>query len=334
MTDISVILPAYNADKTIGLSIESVLNQTFKKFEFIVVDDGSTDNTVNIVKSYNDNRIRTITINNSGPSKARNSGIKDSHGRYISFIDSDDLWAKDKLEKQIYILSRDEKYEVAYSWSLFIDENGKYIHPLKPVGFQGNVYQKMLINNFIGSGSNILVKREALESVGYFDEEIKYGEEWDLYIRLSRLYHFGLITEYQIYYRQNFGSLSTRVDLFESGSISVVEKAFIYDNNEEEKIKYHAISNIKLYSCYIIASRMIDESWKLKALIKIKDSLILNPYHIINPVIYYIFIIITLSYILPLRYSQRISKKILCIYGKAKLIFNNKLKNTVEINNL
>ena len=124
---ISVIIPTYNSQKYISSAVNSVLSQTYKAFELIIVDDGSTDNTGEIVASFDDRRIRYIRQNNSGVAVARNTGIKSSKGEYIAFLDADDIWERDKLAVQIDEISSDDNICMVYSAFNMIYEDSEYI---------------------------------------------------------------------------------------------------------------------------------------------------------------------------------------------------------------
>ncbi|MGB3299731.1 MAG: glycosyltransferase family 2 protein, partial [Phormidesmis sp.] len=169
---VSVIIPAYNAEKTLLETIESVLQQSFCDFELIVVNDGSTDRTVDILNTVDDVRLKTLSVVNGGVSAARNLGIVHSSGQFISFIDADDLWTADKLASQVAALKETSEAGVAYSWTLTMSEDGKQFYPGKSPSFEGNVYRDLLVSNFIASGSNVMVRRAAVESVGPFDSTV------------------------------------------------------------------------------------------------------------------------------------------------------------------
>lgn len=312
---VSVIMPVYNAERTLSQSVDSVLVQTFKDFELIIVNDGSTDSTGEILNKLSDERINIISIQNSGPSAARNEGIRFAKGKYLSFIDSDDLWTKDKLEKQYTKLRNQPECDVVYSWTIFIDENGRYIHPLKPVRYQGNVYEKMLINNFVGSGSNILVTRRSIESSGYFNPDLKYGEEWELLIRLSKNYKFTVVDEYQIFYRQNPNSLSSSVTDMEKDSLKVID--FAYSNAPDEflKLKSKSIACLNSYLSYLYLSRRNCVQWNKHAIytyikaVKTHPAMLLS----INGVLKLIYLLIIS--VLPEKYAKNITENILKYLG-------------------
>ncbi|MBD2464448.1 glycosyltransferase [Oscillatoria sp. FACHB-1407] len=223
---ISVVLPVYNGEKTIQRTIESVLKQTFSDFELLIINDGSSDRTVEIVTQINDPRIRLFSYPNSGVSASRNRGIAQATGEFISFIDADDLWTPDKLAAQLNALQTHPDAAVAYSWTDWIDESDR---PLRPAGrstASGKVYEKLLLRDFIESGSNVLIRRQALEIVGTFDETLPPTEDWDLWLRLAAQYEFVVVPSPQILYRVSTQSASCNVWKMEAVSLKVIERAF------------------------------------------------------------------------------------------------------------
>ena len=145
---ISVIIPTYNRENMIGYAIKSVLNQTFKNLEIIVVDDGSTDNTEEIIRDFKDKRVKYIKKykKNRGISVARNIGIKVARGKYIAPLDSDDEWLPEKLDKQIKILQDGPpELGVVYSNSCYIDKSGKNMNKLRNTKkVEGYIYEDLL----------------------------------------------------------------------------------------------------------------------------------------------------------------------------------------------
>ena len=164
---ISIIVPAYNAEATLLETIDSIRHQTFSDFELIVIDDGSTDQTLAHVQSVRDPRVRIFTYPNQGLAASRNRGIEWSAGEFISFIDADDMWTPDKLELQLDALRRRPGAALAYSWTAFVDSDGRFLFAKEPSRFEGDVYADLLRNcNFVASGSNILVRRSCAVAVG------------------------------------------------------------------------------------------------------------------------------------------------------------------------
>ena len=195
---VSIILPTYNRAHIIEKAIQSVLNQTYQDFELIIVDDGSTDNTEEIIKKLQekDKRIRYIKLEtNKGAAAARNEGIKIAHGKYITFQDSDDEWLPEKLEKQMKIFETTPEDIIVYTGFWRIDGDEKtYIPDINISNREGYIHKELLKGNFVGTPS-ILLKKETLEKVALFDECLQRCQDWDLVIRLSEYYNFKLIDE-------------------------------------------------------------------------------------------------------------------------------------------
>jgi glycosyltransferase involved in cell wall biosynthesis len=240
---ISVIIPVYNAEKTIRETIESVLNQTLTDFELIIVNDGSQDATLEAIFSIQDPRIKVFSYANAGVSASRNRGIIQATGEYISFIDADDLWTPDKLEAQFNALKEHPEAAVAYSWTDWIDESSQLIGAGVHQTASGNVYGKLLLGDFIGSGSNPLIRKQALVEVGGFNESLVHAEDWDLWLRLAARYHFIAVPFPQVLYRKSIDSASMNVLNMEAGSLKVIERAYAQAPDSLKHLKRHTIGN-------------------------------------------------------------------------------------------
>lgn len=258
MPQISIIIPTYNNEKTIQETINSVLEQTFTDIEIIVINDGSTDNTVAAVQQIIDSRINVYSYENGGPATSRNRGIVKSQGEYLSFIDADDLWIKDKLEIQYQALQDHPLAAVAYSGTDWIDEQGHFLHHASAPGPSGHVYNYALLYNLFGSGSNFMVRREALFSVqasdqdfnSFFDEFTKPSEDWDLCIRLAKKYEFVAVPQVQILYRRSLNSLSSQLVQQERGTIRALKKAFSQAPVNLQYLRRPSLTNIYRYISY------------------------------------------------------------------------------------
>jgi len=193
---VSVIIPTYNRAHLVGRAIRSVLNQTFQDFEIIVVDDGSTDNTEEVVKGFNDPRIRYIRHEyNRGGSAARNTGIRAARGEYIAFLDSDDEWLPQKLERQVKAFKDlDETTALVYTGLRFVDRKGALIREQQP-RLKGYVFRELLRRNAIGTASSVLLRRESLLSVGLFNEALPSRQDLDLWVRIARRFKVFPIPE-------------------------------------------------------------------------------------------------------------------------------------------
>ena len=147
-----IITPTYNCAKFIGATIESVLNQTYQNFEMIIVDDASKDNTEEVVKSFKDKRIKYIRLSkNSGPAFARNRAMEEARGKYMAFLDSDDLWKREKLEKQINFIKKN-KYKIICSDYEQIDEEGNKLNKIIPCKKKVN-YNGILLSCPVGNST-------------------------------------------------------------------------------------------------------------------------------------------------------------------------------------
>ncbi|MEM6518754.1 MAG: glycosyltransferase [Cyanobacteria bacterium P01_C01_bin.70] len=225
---VSIVIPCYNAEKTIAATINSVLSQTFADLELIVINDGSTDETLNVIDQIDDDRLQVFTFENAGPQKSRNRGIDKATGDYISLIDADDLWTVDKLHSQLTALQSAPDAAVAYSWTDVIDEHGQIIQTGRRSRAEGHVFAALIQDNFLGSGSNPLIKANALRAVGGFDERILAGQDWDMWLTLAAHYSFVVVPQVQILYRKVLSarSWSSNLSRQEKGLMQVMKKHF------------------------------------------------------------------------------------------------------------
>ncbi|MBE9039697.1 glycosyltransferase [Oscillatoriales cyanobacterium LEGE 11467] len=248
---ISVIIPVYNGAGTIQETIESVLNQTFTDFEIVVIDDGSKDNTVDVVKSIGDYRVKVFSYANAGQGESRNRGIDRATGEYLAFIDADDLWTEDKLEKQLAALQENPHAEVAYSWVNYIDESSKFIRQGGRIEVNGDAYGHLLLTDFLENGSNPLVRREAFDEVGNFDKDLPPAEDWDMWLRLAAKYDFVCVPQAQILYRMTSTSQSTNVVRLERSCRRVLDRAFAVKKADSlQHLQPQSLANLYQYLTY------------------------------------------------------------------------------------
>lgn len=240
---ISVIIPVYNAESTIRETVESVLKQSFSDFELIVINDGSTDSTVEILSQIHDPRMKVYSYPNAGPNHSRNRGLSQASGEYVSFIDGDDLWTEDKLEAQLRALQKNPQAAVAYSWTNSIDESGEFLRRGSYISWSGDVYEKLLLNDFIESGSNPLIRRQAIVEVGGFDESLPAAQDWDMWLRLAARYHFAVVPSIQILYRVVNNSWSSNVARMERASLRVIERAYAEAPASMQHLKPISLAN-------------------------------------------------------------------------------------------
>ncbi|BAZ11716.1 family 2 glycosyl transferase [Calothrix sp. NIES-4071] len=219
---VSVIIPAYNAEVFIGRTLESVISQTYKNLEIIVVDDGSRDRTAEIVESFMqiDSRIVLFKQQNAGVAAARNLAITKSRGEFIAPIDADDIWYPEKIEKQVQcLLTSNANVGLVYNWSVLLDEEdvilGQYDpqHHFNFVTVEGYVYPALLYMNIVGNASVPLIRRRCFEKVGLYNCELKQQnaqgcEDWDICLRIAEFYEYRVVPEFLVGYRQVKGSMS------------------------------------------------------------------------------------------------------------------------------
>lgn len=250
MPTISVIIPIYNAEATILETIESIQQQTFFDWEIVAIDDGSTDGTLELLYSIKDERIKIFAYENSGVAVARNRGIANARGEYIAFLDADDLWTPNKLKSQLAALQDNQTAGVAYSWTydLYQDRSSsKVLFPCEPTYFTGDVHSQLLIKNFLASGSNPLIRRKVIESVGEFDPACVPCEDWDFYLRLAAHCFFVLVPEHQIIYRQSSNTGSSQVEAVKKGGLLTIQKAYLAASPKLQYLKKQTVASFYRY---------------------------------------------------------------------------------------
>jgi glycosyltransferase involved in cell wall biosynthesis len=230
MKKVSAIMPVYNRELYLPTAVESVLNQTYNNVELIIVDDGSIDNSISIANEYADrypDRVKVFCQENQGPSKARNEAIKHAQGDLIAFIDSDDVWAPDKIERQAELFNSKCNVSFVYSGYFVINENNEIVNAITPdQRLQGNVQEKLwMIENTI-SGGTLMVARETLLTIGGFDEGLQGAENLDLRLRLSRLGDVYFVNECLYYYRKHGSNMTAELSMMNDALQKLIGKHF------------------------------------------------------------------------------------------------------------
>ncbi|TAN58433.1 glycosyltransferase [Patescibacteria group bacterium] len=199
---IDVVIPVYNGEKYIIQAITSVERQTYLPKKIIVVDDGSTDKTNHFIHHFHGKiPLEYIQKKNEGPNSARNAGIQKCTSQFIAFLDADDEWYADKLERQVKIfqISRFKNLGVVYCAYSIIDEKGDLINDqfiIHNPSARGHVFKQILpLNTITGSASGVLIKNECFERVGMFDETLRIGEDWDMWLRIAKEYEFDYVNK-------------------------------------------------------------------------------------------------------------------------------------------
>ena len=232
---VSVIIPTFNGSRFIKETVHSALGQTYRNIEIIVIDDGSTDNTLEIVKSISDPRVTYIRQENAGAAMARNLGINISKGEYIAFLDHDDLWLPHKLERQLLLFGENPMVAMVYSDTFIIDENnfitGKFSQKTK--FFRGMIFKELFLSCFI-TILTVVIKKSVFFEVGPF-LPFKVSEEYDLYLKCAIKYPIDYIDEPLAKYRIHESNTSKNYETEASDCI----KIYNFWKNQEGVTEYN-----------------------------------------------------------------------------------------------
>ena len=225
MPTVSVIIHTYNNEKFIAETVESVLNQTYKDYAVIVVDDGSVDGTRDALIPYMQ-KIRYHYKENGGIASAKNAGISLSETEFVAFLDHDDLWVPDKLMLQMECFIENPQAGLVYTkYTSF--KNGKELRTKPEKGYSGWIFKELLSKSFIQT-STVVVKRECLDAVGPYDETFFLGDEYDMFLRIARKFQCGFVDKGLTRYRVHDTNASNNDFLFDNENLGVYKK--IYNN--------------------------------------------------------------------------------------------------------
>ena len=225
---VSVVIPSYNSARFVREAVDSALAQTLAPLEVIVVDDGSTDDTAAALEPRSD-RIRLIRQENAGVSAARNAGIRSARGTLIAFLDADDVWLPEKLERQTPLHEQDPQIGLTHCGLVEVDER---LEPIRERldGLSGDqVAETMLYgqgNRLHASGSTMMVTRAAIEAVGGFDLDVPPSEDWELMFRAARSFRIGFVPEPLVLYRQHPGNAHRDIPRQERSMMLSLGKVF------------------------------------------------------------------------------------------------------------
>lgn len=263
MPKVSVIIPLYNGKKYIRETLESVFSQTYDDFEVIVVDDGSTDDPKEDLAPFRD-KIKFIRQKNSGcPAGAKNTGVRQAKGEYLAFLDQDDLWKKDKLQKQIDLFKKDQETLAVASNVGIIDGFGKSIiekvWPNPEIWKNADIREKLSQGNIILTSSSVMIRRNFIEKYGFFNEKLLITDDFDMWYRVSRMGKLMLMPEVLTYWRMHSSNTSkmsekTRVDT------AMYYEELVKDNtlSKEEKViasEWLKTMKIRLANYYLMVGR-------------------------------------------------------------------------------
>lgn len=245
---VSVIITSYNYEHFISFAIESALNQKYGNVEILIIDDGSTDGSRKIIEKYSsEKKIRIFFQKNSGQAAATNRGIMEASGKYIAFLDADDIWYPEKLEKQVPLFE-DSEVGVVYSASNVIDAENKILNlrQTKIISRNENFTQCMLLENFIPFSSSV-VKRECFYKSGLLNSQYRVCTDYDLWLRISKFYKSDCVNEPLIGYRVKQNSLSSNPVNMLNTSREITElfyqqNAEILDDEFIKKERLHSLA--------------------------------------------------------------------------------------------
>ena len=265
---ISIIIPSYNNGHLIERAIKSVLNQTYQFWELIIIDNFSKDQTDDVIKSFTDNRIKILKINNKGVIAAsRNLGIKNSNGKYIAFLDSDDWWASKKLEMSIFFLNKG--FDLVYH-DLFLAKNIKAKYFFRKVGsrkLKENIFKDLLENGNAIPNSSVVVKRSLLMKINLISENLDLigWEDFDCWLRLSlQSKKFKLINKTLGFYWLGDNNMSNPKRTIEN--LNSFEHYYLKPNQlmtpnwvkYNYSISYYKIKKFHLATKYLIKSNFLN----------------------------------------------------------------------------
>ncbi len=235
---VSVVIPTYNYAHFICNAVDSVLAQTYQDYEIIVVDDGSRDNTGDVLAPYGD-RIRCVRQENAGPSTARNKGIGLAQGELIAFLDADDCWLPDKLEKQVRFLDANPEFGMVFSdMSHCVDGDMVHAAYLRERGYryvaQGSIYNNLLREGFIFTPT-VMLRSKCLDLVGVFDVTMCNCEDVDLWFRMADRYQIGFLDEPLVIRNQHGANVTGNSEDYLKAPVLLMERLYAVNSDLERK---------------------------------------------------------------------------------------------------
>ena len=293
---VSVIIPSYNSEEWIVKTLNSVFAQTYNNLEVLIIDDGSTDGTKEVLSPYlKKGEVEYYFQTNQGPAAARNLGIEKAEGKYIAFLDSDDLWIEEKIEKQVRFLENNAQYKFVLSNAKVIDERGTLLYT--NINKAARNEEELIINLFLGqiimNTPTILAEKNAVRAIGGFDESLIYKEDHLFLIKAASNFKVKQINEALIKRRLRAGSMRK---LDDPEQLFKIYKKFMQKSIEQvpflEKYKSHMLAKVNRD----VAKRYFKQQKRVKALKFIVESIRIDPSALEN------YLIIPLL-CLPLSYS-------------------------------
>lgn len=243
----SAVVPAYNAGRFIHDAVSSILSQDLPASEVIVVNDGSTDNTAEVLASFGD-RIKVIEIENSGPSTARNVGVNAAIGEWIAFLDADDRWWPGHLNLLESWINEHPGAGLIHTDEMVIDEEGKELKPMHTKTDRRETFCSILLDPTVTTSATA-VRRSCFDGVGMFLPGLKSGQDWDLWLRIARLFPVIHVPQISIYYRRHSGGIGhTRGLAKRDDNLFIVSRAAAEATQLPESLLRRARANCYLES--------------------------------------------------------------------------------------
>lgn len=253
MPRVSVVIPAYNCERFISTAIDSVLGQTYRDFEIVVVNDGSTDGTDEILSGYG-SKIKKICQQNKGPAGARNAGVANASGEYIAFLDQDDAWLPDKLKLQLELFDKNDKLGLVYTDTYIVDD-GRFDDPVKS-GLRTfsirkprreNVFKDLFLENFI-STSSVMVRKDCILKAGDFDPSVVPSEDYDMWLRVTFMSEADYVAAPLVKYRDHVACFRSNKVVTVTHIIDVLNKTLSAHPSVREELGVKA--DRRLSACY------------------------------------------------------------------------------------
>jgi glycosyltransferase involved in cell wall biosynthesis len=250
---VSVIIPTYNYARFLAEAVDSVLCQTFGDLEVIIVDDGSTDNTPDVVRPYlSDERIRYIRQENKGLSAARNTGIRAARGEFIALLDADDVWLPSKLEKQVHLIGESDDFGLVYCRGEFIGEKGEPLPGIDLPHKEQPTYRDLMYHS-LTIPSCVVTRKRIFDEVGLFDETLTSIEDANMWIRILRHHKSAYVNEVLVRIRKHMKSLQTDLSNMERNLLLHVQKCIeMFPELEQDRREaYFQIYKGLMYLAYM-----------------------------------------------------------------------------------
>jgi glycosyltransferase involved in cell wall biosynthesis len=272
---LSIVIPVYNIERYVAAAIASALAQTLREIEVVVIDDGSTDATASVAETFKDPRVRIERKSNGGLSSARNAGIAIARGRYIGFLDGDDMWRPAKAERQIAVMEADPTIGLTYSYSAYVEEDGTPTGRILFSTLTRPSIEQMVRRNHVGNGSTPIVRASCFRTAGVFDESLRICGDWEMWVRLLRDSGAAarLVPEVLTFYRMVPTSLSMNFAEFLHGC----ELAAARIKAETPQVSSNAVRR-GIAMCYRIAgTKALHGGNRFEALRLIRRAVSLDP---------------------------------------------------------